>query len=107
MRAYVRAYVRVCVSTCVNASACACERACVRACEERECVIVFVCACACVRVCETTIIVKARGLFKRAAHCNFAAAATLSMRQRQSRSASVIERLTFLRWGFLRFSSGV
>ena len=91
---------RVCVRACVRAFVCV--RACVRA-SERECVRVFLCACACVRVCETTIIVKARP----AAHCNFAAAATLSMRQRQSSSASVIGRLQFLRWGFLRFSSRV
>ena len=70
-------------------------------------VFVYACAYACVRVCETTIIIKALGPFKRAAHCNFAAAATLSMRQRQSSSASVIRRLQFLRWGFLRFSSRV
>ena len=96
----MRACVCVCIRVCVRV------RVCVHACE-RECVHVFVCACACVRVCETAIIVKARGLFTRAAHCNFAAAATLSMRQRQSSSASVIGRLQFVRWGFLRFSSRV
>ena len=92
LRSYVRPCVRV--SACVNA----CERA-------SESVCVF--SCVRVHVCETTIIVKARSRFKRAAHCNFAAAATLSMRQRQSSSASVIGRLQFLRWGFLRFSSRV
>ena len=82
VHACVNACMRVCVRSWVRP--CVCLHACVHACErasERECVRVFVCACTCVRVCDTTIIVKARGLFKRAAHCNFSAAATLSMRQ--------------------------
>ena len=53
----------------------ACERA-NKSVRVFSCMRVFVYACACVRVCETTIIVKSPGIFKRAAHCNFAAAAT-------------------------------
>ena len=94
----------------------------------RACVCAFVCACVCmcaymrasesvrvfscvrvrVCVCAKQQLLSKRGVpFKRAAHCNFAAVATLSMRQRQSSSVSVIGRLQFLRWGFLLFSSRV